>query len=145
MTGNGVRHFLDLIDVAKPVLAGLIDNSRAMKADRARDVIKHPLAGKTLAMIFDKPSTRTRVSFDVAMRQLGGEAIMLTAQEMQLGRGETLADTARVLSRFVDAIVIRILDPRGGGRARAQCDRAGDQRPHPALASLPGAGRRHDV
>ena len=110
MTGNGVRHFLDLIDVAKPVLAGLIDNSRAMKAERARGVISEPLAGKTLAMIFDKPSTRTRVSFDVAMRQLGGEAIMLTAQEMQLGRGETLADTARVLSRYVDAIMIRILD-----------------------------------
>jgi len=110
MTGNGVRHFLDLIDIPKPVLAGLIDNSRAMKAARARGVIAAPLAGKTLAMIFDKPSTRTRVSFDVAMRQLGGEAILLTAQEMQLGRGETLADTARVLSRYVDAIMIRILD-----------------------------------
>jgi len=61
-------------------------------------------------MIFDKPSTRTRVSFDVAMRQLGGEAITLTGQEMQLGRGETIADTARVLSRYVDAIVIRTLD-----------------------------------
>jgi ornithine carbamoyltransferase len=61
-------------------------------------------------MIFDKPSTRTRVSFDVAMRQLGGAAIMLTGQEMQLGRGETVADTARVLSRYVDAIVIRTLD-----------------------------------
>ena len=63
-------------------------------------------------MIFDKPSTRTRVSFDVAMRELGGEAILLTAQEMQLGRGETLADTARVLSRYVDdhVVVIRILD-----------------------------------
>ena len=69
-----------------------------------------PLAGKTLAMIFDKPSTRTRVSFDVAMRQLGGDAIMLTGQEMQLGRGETIADTARVLSRYVDAIMIRTLD-----------------------------------
>ena len=69
-----------------------------------------PLAGKTLAMIFDKPSTRTRVSFDVAMRQLGGDVIMLTGQEMQLGRGETIADTARVLSRYVDAIMIRILD-----------------------------------
>jgi ornithine carbamoyltransferase len=63
-----------------------------------------------LAMIFDKPSTRTRVSFDVAMRQLGGETICLTGQEMQLGRGETIADTARVLSRYVDAIMIRILE-----------------------------------
>jgi ornithine carbamoyltransferase len=63
-------------------------------------------------MIFDKPSTRTRVSFDVAMRQLGGDSIMLTGQEMQLGRGETIADTARVLSRYVDAIVIRTLDHR---------------------------------
>ena len=110
MTGNGVRHFLDLTDIAKPTLAGMIDSSRAMKAKRANGIIGAPLAGKTLAMVFDKPSTRTRVSFDVAMRQLGGEAIMLTAQEMQLGRGETLADTARVLSRFVDAIMIRILD-----------------------------------
>jgi ornithine carbamoyltransferase len=110
MTANGVRHFLDLIDIPKPVLAGLIDKSRAMKSARGRDIAAAPLAGKTLAMIFDKPSTRTRVSFDVAMRQLGGEAILLTAQEMQLGRGETLADTARVLSRYVDAIMIRILD-----------------------------------
>jgi len=110
MTANGVRHFLDLIDIPKPVLAGLIDKSRSMKAARARGIVATPLAGKTLAMVFDKPSTRTRVSFDVAMRQLGGEAILLTAQEMQLGRGETLADTARVLSRYVDAIMIRILD-----------------------------------
>ena len=105
-----LRHFLDLIDISKDELKGMIDNGRAMKAARARGHDSKPLAGKTLAMIFDKPSTRTRVSFDVAMRQLGGEAIMLTAQEMQLGRGETLADTARVLSRFVDAIMIRILD-----------------------------------
>jgi ornithine carbamoyltransferase len=107
---NGVRHFLDLIDIPKPVLHGMIDCSRQMKAALKRGEQKKPLAGKTLAMVFDKPSTRTRVSFDVGMRQLGGESIMLTAQEMQLGRGETLADTARVLSRFVDAIVIRILD-----------------------------------
>ena len=107
---SAVRHFLDLIDIPKPVLQALIDRSRQMKAARKRGEQNKPLAGKTLAMIFDKPSTRTRVSFDVGMRQLGGESIMLTAQEMQLGRGETLADTARVLSRFVDAIVIRILD-----------------------------------
>jgi ornithine carbamoyltransferase len=107
---SDVRHFLDLTDIPKPVLTGMIDNSRVMKAARKRGELSSPLAGKTLAMIFDKPSTRTRVSFDVGMRQLGGEAIMLTAQEMQLGRGETLADTARVLSRFVDAIMIRTLD-----------------------------------
>jgi len=110
MTTNGVRHFLDLIDIPKPVLGGLIDKSRAMKRAREHGMNTAPLAGKTLAMVFDKPSTRTRVSFDVAMRQLGGDAILLTAQEMQLGRGETLADTARVLSRYVDAIMIRILD-----------------------------------
>src|SRR5204862_2155574 len=69
-----------------------------------------PLAGKTIAMIFDRPSTRTRVSFDVGIRQLGGESITLTGHEMQLGRGETVADTARVLSRYVDGIVIRTLD-----------------------------------
>src|SRR5690606_27158354 len=67
MSGNGLRHFLDLVDIPKPVLAAMIDNSRAMKAERARGIVKAPLAGKTLAMIFDKPSTRTRVSFDVAM------------------------------------------------------------------------------
>src|SRR6195256_4472825 len=88
----------------------MIDVSRTMKKKRGGAAGKGPLARKTMAMIFDKPSTRTRVSFDVAMRQLGGEAITLTGQEMQLGRGETIADTARVLSRYVDAIMIRTLD-----------------------------------
>jgi ornithine carbamoyltransferase len=105
-----VRHFLDLTDIPAAELQRMIASSRAMKERLKNGHKDHPLAGKTLAMIFDKPSTRTRVSFDVAMRQLGGEAIMLTGQEMQLGRGETIADTARVLSRYVDAIMIRILD-----------------------------------
>jgi ornithine carbamoyltransferase len=110
---SSVRHFLDLDEISRQDLRGMLDASRAMKArQKSGDVGRAPLAGKTLAMIFDKPSTRTRVSFDVAMRQLGGEAILLTGQEMQLGRGETLADTARVLSRYVDAIMIRILDPK---------------------------------
>ncbi len=74
---------------------------------QAGGVSSRPLAGKTLAMIFEKPSTRTRVSFEVAMRQLGGDVIVLSAREMQLGRGETPADTARVLSRYVDAIMLR--------------------------------------
>jgi ornithine carbamoyltransferase len=112
VSGNGVRHFLDLIDLPPAELRGMIDSARAMKTALKASGLpeQRPLAGKTLAMIFDKPSTRTRVSFDIAMRQLGGDAILLTGQEMQLGRGETIADTARVLSRYVDAIMIRTLD-----------------------------------
>src|SRR5262249_38309586 len=90
-----------------PDLHGMIAVSRAMKAKRDVDGAG-PLAGRTLAMIFDKPSTRTRVSFEVAMRQLGGDTVVLTGREMQLGRGETIADTARVLSRSGDAFMIRI-------------------------------------
>ncbi len=103
-----IRHFLDLIDVPAADLRAMIKDARAMKAKRAG--AGRPLAGKTLAMIFERPSTRTRVSFEVGMRQLGGDVILLTAEEMQLGRGETLADTARVLSRYIDAIMIRTLD-----------------------------------
>jgi ornithine carbamoyltransferase len=118
MSANGTRHFLDLIDIPPQELRSMIDASRAMKerrksgrgAPEGKSLEGKSLEGKSLAMIFDKPSTRTRVSFDVAMRQLGGEAIVLTGQEMQLGRGETIADTARVLSRYVDIIMIRTLD-----------------------------------
>jgi ornithine carbamoyltransferase len=108
MSANGVRHFLDLIDIPGEELRRMIEASRSVK-ERPQALGK-PLEGKTIAMIFDKPSTRTRVSFDVGIRQLGGESITLTGQEMQLGRGETIADTARVLSRYVDGIVIRALD-----------------------------------
>ncbi len=109
MSARGIRHFLDLIDIPPDELRGIIAASRSMK-QAGRGAATKPLAGKTIAMIFDKPSTRTRVSFDVGIRQLGGESITLTGQEMQLGRGETIADTARVLSRYVDGIVIRTLD-----------------------------------
>ena len=108
MSSNAVRHFLDLIDISPQELRGMIATGCAMKEHPTRSRLA--LEGLTLAMIFDKPSTRTRVSFDVAMRQLGGGTIVLTGQEMQLGRGETIADTARVLSRYVDAIMIRTLD-----------------------------------
>ena len=103
------RHFLDLNEIPTDELRAMLAAGRAIKARVKQGQRDKPLAGKTLAMIFEKPSTRTRVSFDVGMRQLGGEAIMLTGQEMQLGRGETIADTARVLSRYVDIIMIRIL------------------------------------
>ena len=114
-TVTAVKHFLDLSDFTGAQLSSLIADARARKARRA-DLPKGtadpdtPLAGKMLALIFDKPSTRTRISFDVGMQQLGGGTIMLTGAEMQLGRGETMADTARVLSRYVDIVMIRTLD-----------------------------------
>jgi len=101
------RHFIDLADVPAAELRGILDDAVARKARLKSGERSRPFDGKVLAMIFDKPSTRTRVSFDVGMRQLGGETIMLTGTEMQLGRSETIADTARVLSRYVDAIMIR--------------------------------------
>ncbi len=104
-----LRHFLDISVLPVADLRAMLDASLAMKKNLKAGKPDRPLKDKTLAMIFERPSTRTRVSFEVGMRQLGGEAIMLTGQEMQLGRGETFADTARVLSRFVDIIMIRIL------------------------------------
>jgi ornithine carbamoyltransferase len=106
------RHFLDLGDFDRAALQSILSNGRRMKDDRGgrpQGVAEagEPLRGKLLAMIFERPSTRTRVSFDVAMRQMGGATIILSAGDMQLGRGETVADTARVLSRYVDAIMIR--------------------------------------
>ncbi|MBO0905790.1 ornithine carbamoyltransferase [Jiella sonneratiae] len=104
-TSSDPRHFLDISKVSREELRRIIDDAVSRKAKLPAG--DKPLAGKMLAMIFDKPSTRTRVSFDVAMRQLGGETLFLSGAEMQLGRSETIADTARVLSRYVDAIMIR--------------------------------------
>jgi ornithine carbamoyltransferase len=109
------RHFLDLTDFDTATLNSIIAAARARKDKRgARPKVEAdadaPLKDRMLALIFDKPSTRTRVSFDLAMQQLGGRTMMLTGAEMQLGRGETIGDTARVMSRYVDGIVIRTLD-----------------------------------
>ena len=101
------RHFLDLDRLDAPTLRGIMDLAAAHKRRAPPGGFDKPLAGKTLAMIFEKPSTRTRVSFEVGIRQLGGDAVILTPNDTQLGRGETIADTARVLSRYVDAIMIR--------------------------------------
>ena len=110
-----VRHFLNLDDAGGHAIAAMINDAIDRKAARERlprgqADSDAPLAGRVLAMIFEKNSTRTRVSFDMAMRQLGGSAIVMEAGGMQLGRGETIADTARVLSRMVDAIMIRTDD-----------------------------------
>lgn len=109
------RHFLDLSDAGGDALAAMLDDALTRKSARlgwpkGRPDPDEPLKGHVLAMIFEKNSTRTRVSFDAAMRQLGGQALAMEAGTMQLGRGETIADTARVLSRMVDAIVIRTDD-----------------------------------
>lgn len=104
------RHFMDISALDAGALRSIVDDSARMKSERRLGKGERSLTGKTLAMIFERPSTRTRVSFDVAMRDLGGETIVLTGKEMQLGRGETIADTARVLSRYVDAVMIRALD-----------------------------------
>ena len=106
-----MRHFIDLRDFSAETLQMMLDHAQAMKqARRAGTGHEQPLAGKTVAMIFEKPSTRTRVSFEIGVVQLGGTPLVLSAHDLQLGRGESIEDTARVLSRYVDAIMIRCLD-----------------------------------
>ncbi len=108
------RHFLELRDLDAATLRAIIEVAAAIKRQqRGRMVPLHParpLAGRTLGLMMERPSTRTRVSFEVAMRQLGGEVIVLSPRDTQLGRGESIPDTARVLSRFLDALVLRTDD-----------------------------------
>ncbi len=111
----GTRHFLDLSDAGGDALAAMLNDAQDRKAARkdwpkGKADADAPLADHVLAMIFEKSSTRTRASFDIAIRQLGGSAMVMEGGSMQLGRGESIADTARVLSRMVDAIMIRTDD-----------------------------------
>ncbi len=105
------RHFLDLKDFDAATLRRMLDWGKTYKAGGWPAGVK-PLAGKTIALVFEKPSTRTRVSFEVAMRQMGGDVVILGQADSQLGRGETIADTARVLSRYVDAIMLRTVSEK---------------------------------
>ncbi|MFC3691226.1 ornithine carbamoyltransferase [Chenggangzhangella methanolivorans] len=112
MTAGGLRHFLDLSDFSQGSLRSMLDAGRDIKARRRTPAAEgdKPLAGKVVAMVFEQPSLRTRMSFDVGIRELGGEPVMVTGKEIELGEREAIADTARVLSRFVDAIMIRMLN-----------------------------------
>ncbi|MFK7875709.1 MAG: ornithine carbamoyltransferase [Paracoccaceae bacterium] len=110
-----MNHFLDIQTTSKTELRGMIDHAQAMKTARqgrpkgaGDDDL--PLAGHVVALIFEKPSTRTRVSFDVGVRQMGGQSMVLSGKDMHLGHGENIADTARVLSRYVDLIMLRTFD-----------------------------------
>lgn len=110
-----MTHFLDINQVSPAALRGIIDTARREKDARAGQPKAAPdgdpaLAGHMVALIFEKPSTRTRVSFDVGVRQLGGQSMVLSGNDMQLGHGESIADTARVLSRYVDLIMIRTFE-----------------------------------
>jgi len=112
LSAGAPRHFLDLYDISAATLRAILDDARARKAARkgwtqGRVDTDAVGTGRVLAMIFERNSTRTRFSFDAAIRQLGGSGIISTASDMQLGRGETIEDTARVLSRMVDAIMLR--------------------------------------
>ncbi len=106
------KHFIDLDVIDKVILREILDLGVDLKKSDPSNRDNLPLVGKTLAMMFEKPSTRTRVSFEVGMRQLGGEVVVLPQSETQFGHGETMADTARVLSRFVDVIMLRTDDPQ---------------------------------
>ena len=126
-------HFLDIHTTDKAALRAMIDQARVMKAARAAARAgtpddDQPLQGRMVALIFEKPSTRTRVSFDMGVRQMGGQSMVLSGSEMQLGHGETIADTARVLSRYVDMIMIRTFDESGPARTGAHARRSGHQR-----------------
>ncbi len=101
------RSFLDLDRVEAEALRAILEAGKAYKRGEPPGGVARPLVGKALALLFEKPSTRTRVSFEVGMKQLGGEVVVLERESSQLGRGETVADTARVLSRYVDAIMLR--------------------------------------
>jgi ornithine carbamoyltransferase len=104
---TGPRHFLDLDRLDAATLRGILGDAAEIKRRHKAGESERRLEGKVLAMIFETPSTRTRVSFDVGMRQLGGQTVVLSPVDTHLGRGETIADTARVLSRYVDAVMIR--------------------------------------
>lgn len=101
------RHFLSLQDYSREEILQLIDRASELKRGLKTGSSTRPLAGKSVGIIFEKPSTRTRVSFHVGVLQLGGHAILMNSKDIQLGRGEPIRDTARVLSRYLDAIVIR--------------------------------------
>ena len=132
-----MKHLLKLLDLSKEEITELLDLADRLKAETKAGVEHHILKGKTMGMIFEKSSTRTRVSFETGMYQLGGHALFLSSRDLQIGRGEPVEDTARVLSRYLDGIMIRT---GRSGNAGARGQHPDYQRLDGLLPPLPSAG-----
>ena len=130
------RHFLTLNDLSTDELKALLITASSLKAAQQSGTARQQLTGKVMAMIFEKSSTRTRVSFEAAMAQNGGHAIFLSPESTQLGRGEPMEDTARVLSNMVDIVMVRTFEHEKTGNLRCVFIHPGDQRLVRFLSSL---------
>ena len=136
-----MKHLLKLLDLSGEQITELLNLGDQLKYEQKHGIDHQRLKGQTLGMIFQKSSTRTRVSFEVGIHQLGGTGLFLSANDLQIGRGEPVQDTARVLSRYLDGVMIRAAGGRGSRKIRFH---SGHQRPDRFLPSLPGARRPDD-
>ena len=138
------KHLLKLLDCSTEEIIGLLDLADQLKYEKKHNISHRHLEGKSLGMIFQKSSTRTRVSFETGMYQLGGQALFLSNRDLQIGRGEPVQDTARVLSRYLDGIMIRTYEQKEVedlAKLRLYSDH---QRSDRFLPSVSGSGRPHD-
>ena len=138
------KDLLKLLDLTGEEILKILDTADQLKFSQKHGIPHDKLKGKTLAMIFEKNSTRTRVSFETGMYQLGGHALFLSSKESQIGRGEPVEDTARVLLRYCDGIMIRTFAQEEVETLAAHANIPRHQRPHRLLPPLPGAGRPDD-
>jgi ornithine carbamoyltransferase len=138
------KHIRSLQELRKDELLGLIGRAIELKEERRAGKMHQQLAGKTIGLIFEKPSTRTRVSFEAAMYGLGGQVIFLSARDTQLARSEPLKDMSRVMSRYVDGMVVRTFGQDVVEELARLCHGAGDQRPDRSSSPLPGPERYDD-
>ena len=139
------RHFLDLDAVSTDAFTLMLQDAHARKAAHKAGEGDRPLDGKVLAMVFEQPSLRTRISFDVGMRQLGGQTLMVTGKEIELGERESVHDTAKVLSRMVDAIMIRTLDHAMLNELAQHAEVPVINGPDQMVPPMPGHGRHSDL
>lgn len=139
-----MKHLLKLMDLSKEEICSILNTADQLKYEKKHGIEHKRLAGKTLGMIFQKSSTRTRVSFEVGMYDLGGSALFLSSHDLQIGRGEPIEDTARVLSRYLDGIMIRTYSQEEVEKLAEIWFCTGNQRTDGLLSSLSGSRRSDD-